>query len=187
MLKTCISNVSTMQCIGTMTTTYRVFGSAGSPYSIKVRSYFRYKDIDHTWLVRNTPELMEEHSKASKLPIVPTVILPSGVALQDSTPIIEKLEELYPTPSIYPPTPSLRFISALLEVRAYGIRHVAASAIMPCGVAWRGAAQCLHAACARDRSSLTNWPAMHMHSIGPTIDPLRPPYTWGRLIYAPTR
>ncbi len=36
-----------------MPDTYRVFGSEFSPYSVKVRSYFRYKRIQHEWLVRS--------------------------------------------------------------------------------------------------------------------------------------
>ena len=94
---------------------YRLFGSVGSPYSIKVRSYFRYKDIDHVWLVRNTPELVAEYSKVARLAIVPTVIMPDGSALQDSTPMMEKLEIVFPTPSVNPPDATVKFISALLE------------------------------------------------------------------------
>ena len=95
---------------------YRIFGSSGSPYSCKVRSYFRYKQLPHVWLVRNTPELMQEHAQHSKLPLVPTVVFPGGTqSMQDSTPIMEKFEELYPEPSIYPDDPALKFLSELLE------------------------------------------------------------------------
>lgn len=94
---------------------YRIFGSGGSPYSIKVRSYFRFKDIDHVWLVRNCPEHFAEHQKYSKLPLVPTVISPDGTAMQDSTLIIETMEALVPEPSIYPQDVVLRFLSDLLE------------------------------------------------------------------------
>ena len=33
-------------------TDYHIIGAENSPYSIKVRSYFRYKDIPHQWLRR---------------------------------------------------------------------------------------------------------------------------------------
>lgn len=95
--------------------TYRVFGSAGSPYSVKVRSYFRYKDIDHVWVVRNSPEAMAEHAKYSKLPLVPTVVSPDGQAMQDSTPIMEAMEALFPEPAVHPADGALRFVSELLE------------------------------------------------------------------------
>ena len=36
-----------------MTSPHRIFGLELSPYSVKVRSYFRYKAIPHVWIVRN--------------------------------------------------------------------------------------------------------------------------------------
>ena len=83
---------------------YRIFGSELSPYSVKVRSYFRYKGIDHEWVPRNFSN-MEEFRKYAKLPLIPLVITPDDAGLQDSTPILEKLEALFPEPSIHPPNP----------------------------------------------------------------------------------
>lgn len=95
---------------------YRLFGANGSPYSIKVRSYFRFKGIPHVWLVRNTPEQLAEHAKHAELPLVPLVVKPDGSgAFQDSTPIIEMFEAERPTPTIHPASASLRFVSELLE------------------------------------------------------------------------
>jgi len=93
---------------------YRIFGSELSPYSVKVRAYFRYKQIPHEWLVR-TRDNMAEFQKHAKLPLIPLVIPPEGQAMQDSTPIIEKLEGPYPEPSIHPQDPTLTFLSALIE------------------------------------------------------------------------
>ena len=92
---------------------YRIFGSEMSPYSLKVRSYFRYKDIPHEWLLRGANA--EEYQKYARLPIVPTLATPDGEGLQDSTPIIEGLETQVPTPSIYPSDPALKFLSQLIE------------------------------------------------------------------------
>ena len=92
---------------------YRIFGSEMSPYSLKVRSYFRYKDIPHEWLLRGANA--EEYQKYARLPIVPTLATPDGEGLQDSTPIIEGLEAQVPTPSIYPADPALKFLSQLIE------------------------------------------------------------------------
>ena len=97
-----------------MTKSYRIFGAELSPYSIKVRSYFRYKRIPHEWLQRN-PDNIEEYQRYAKLPLVPLVITPEPVGMQDSTPIIDALELQYPEPSIHPPDPTARFLSALLE------------------------------------------------------------------------
>jgi glutathione S-transferase len=93
---------------------YRIFGAEVSPYSVKVRSYFRYKGIPHEWIVR-TPEVQEEYAKYAKLPLIPVVATPDDRGLQDSTPIIEAIEAEHPEPSIHPSDPALAFLSALLE------------------------------------------------------------------------
>lgn len=97
-----------------MTAKYRIFGMELSPYSVKVRSYFRYKGIPHEWIVRDMAN-MAEFQKYAKLPLIPLVVTPEGEGIQDSTPIIEKFEKLYPEPSIHPPARELEFLSALIE------------------------------------------------------------------------
>ncbi len=93
---------------------YRIYGSEMSPYSVKVRSYFRYKGIPHRWIARNESN-QDEYRAVAKLPIVPTVATPTGEGLQDSTPIIEQMDALFPQPSIHPDDPELGFLSALIE------------------------------------------------------------------------
>ena len=93
---------------------YRIFGVELSPYSVKVRSYFRYKGIPHQWIIRN-PDSQSEYQKYARLPIVPLVVTPQNEGLQDSTPIIEHLESVHPQPSIHPPDPVAAFVSVLLE------------------------------------------------------------------------
>ena len=93
---------------------YRIFGSELSPYSVKVRSYFRYKGIPHQWIPRSAAN-EEEFRRFAKLPLVPLVVAPDGSALQDSTPILEYFEARHPEPSIHPADPALAFLSALLE------------------------------------------------------------------------
>ncbi|HYD07922.1 MAG TPA: glutathione S-transferase family protein [Reyranella sp.] len=91
---------------------HRIFGSELSPYSVKVRSYFRYKGIAHQWLLRQ-PSNQAEFQKYAKLPLVPLVVTPEGEGIQDSTPIIERFEKA--APSLAPDDPALAFLSALLE------------------------------------------------------------------------
>ncbi len=93
---------------------YRIFGAELSPYSVKVRSYFRYKGIPHEWTVRG-PDNQAEFQKYAKLPLIPLVITPDDQGIQDSTPILDKLEAQFPEPSIHPSDPTLAFLSALLE------------------------------------------------------------------------
>ncbi len=103
-----------------MAASYIVIGSEESPYSVKVRSYFRYKDIPHHW--RERSQAGELFAKHARLPLVPLVVTPDdddaeavSVGLQDSTPIIEALESQFPQPGIHPDGTVSGFVSALLE------------------------------------------------------------------------
>lgn len=93
---------------------YLIYGVEMSPYSIKVRSYFRYKGIEHQWIIRSTANKSEFEAYA-KLPIIPLVVTPDKQAIQDSTPILEKMEMLFPSPAAIPSDPVLAFLSHLLE------------------------------------------------------------------------
>ncbi|RIL06345.1 MAG: glutathione S-transferase family protein [Proteobacteria bacterium] len=97
-----------------MASPHRIFGIELSPYSVKVRSYFRYKAIPHEWIVRSVAT-QAEYQKHATLPIVPLVVTPEGEGVQDSTPILERFEAAHPEPSIHPPEPVAAFVSALLE------------------------------------------------------------------------
>ena len=94
--------------------TYRIFGSELSPYSVKVRSFFRSKCIGHEWIPRS-PAVQAEFQKYARLPLVPLVVTPEGEGIQDSTPILERFESSSPQPSVIPDDPALAFVSALLE------------------------------------------------------------------------
>ena len=91
-----------------------IYGAEMSPYSVKVRSYFRYKGIDHRWIPRNSAT-MADYQKFAKIPIIPLVVTPDEEGIQDSTPIIERFESEHPAPSIHPSDPTAAFVSALLE------------------------------------------------------------------------
>src|SRR5258708_7050719 len=93
---------------------YRILGAEMSPYSVKVRSYFRYKAIPHRWILRNA-DSQAEYEKHARMPIIPLVVTPEGKGIQDSTPIIDQMEKLYPEPSIHPDDTVAGFISALIE------------------------------------------------------------------------
>jgi glutathione S-transferase len=93
---------------------YRIFGAEMSPYSVKVRCYFRYKAVPHQWILRNAAS-QPDYEKYAKMPIIPLVVTPDGTGIQDSTPIIDAMEKLYPEPSIHPDDPVTHFISALIE------------------------------------------------------------------------
>ena len=81
----------------TLSAACRIYGSELSPYSVKVRSYFRYKGLPHEWLLRS-PANQAEFQKYAKLPLVPLVVTPDGEGIQDSTPIIERFEAAHREP-----------------------------------------------------------------------------------------
>ena len=93
---------------------YRIIGAEMSPYSVNVRSYFRYKGIPFQWIPRNTAS-QAEFEKYAKMPIIPLVVTPDGTGIQDSTPIIDQVERLHPEPQVHPAEPVTQFISALIE------------------------------------------------------------------------
>jgi len=97
-----------------MVDAYRIYGAEVSPYSVKVRAWFRYKQVPHAWIVRNAAT-QAEFERYARLPLIPLVVTPDDEGLQDSTPIIERLETQHPEPSIHPDGPVARFVSALLE------------------------------------------------------------------------
>ena len=56
---------------GNMADGYRIFGAEMSPYSVKIRSYFRYKAIPHQWILRNAGS-QTEYEKYAKMPDHPS-------------------------------------------------------------------------------------------------------------------
>lgn len=96
-----------------MSDIYKIFGAEMSPYSVKMRSYFRYKKIPHQWFQRFQNE--EEFQRLARLPLMPLVVSAEGDSLQDTTPVIEKMEQVFPDPSVHPDDSTLAFLSALIE------------------------------------------------------------------------
>lgn len=93
---------------------YRIFGSEMSPYSVKVRSWFRYKQLPHRWVPRSAATA-PEFQKYAKIPVIPLVVTPDERGLQDSTPLMEEIEAAHPAPATEPADPALAFLSALVE------------------------------------------------------------------------
>ena len=93
---------------------FRLYGAELSPYSVKVRSYLRFKSLPFEWLQRSQAR-QEEIARHAKLPLVPILVDAHDNAMQDSTPMIEALEREFPEPPIIPEDPALAFVAALLE------------------------------------------------------------------------
>ncbi|MCR6645510.1 MAG: glutathione S-transferase family protein [Terricaulis sp.] len=97
-----------------MTAPFRLYGAELSPYSVKVRSYLRFKGLEFQWLERSNAR-QEEFSRYAKLPLAPILVDAEENALQDSTPMIEAVEAQYAEPAIAPEDEALAFLAALLE------------------------------------------------------------------------
>ena len=93
---------------------YRIIGAEMSPYSVKVRPYFRYKGIPHQWILRNAAS-QAEFEKHAKMPIIPLVVTPEGTGIQDSTPIIDHDRKAFSGAADPSSEPVTQFVSALIE------------------------------------------------------------------------
>ena len=97
-----------------MSEQYLIYGAELSPYSVKIRAYFRYKEIPHKWIIRDQKS-NTEYKKFAKLPIVPLVVTPEKRGLQDSTPIIKMMEQQYQNNPVLPAEMHTAFVARILE------------------------------------------------------------------------
>ncbi len=95
-------------------TSYRLFGTETSPYSLKVRSFLRYKNADFDWVLRSVAT-EEEFNRHAVLPTVPLLIGPDGKTSQDSTNMLATLEKKHAAPSAVPDDPGCQALALLLE------------------------------------------------------------------------
>ena len=56
-----------------MTAPFRLYGAELSPYSVKVRSYLRFKGVEFEWLTRSAAR-QEEFARFAKQPLVPVLV-----------------------------------------------------------------------------------------------------------------
>ncbi|MCB9661105.1 MAG: glutathione S-transferase family protein [Sandaracinaceae bacterium] len=89
-----------------------------SPYSAKTRAYLTFKRIPFTEVAPSAWTLYRDIQKAVGAAIMPTVLTPEGRWMQDSTEIIDALEERFPKVSVHPSTPKQRIAALLLELHA---------------------------------------------------------------------
>ena len=93
---------------------YTFYGWHLSLYSGKTRAYLRYKGIAH---VEQPPRAwtMRTIRRKTGATVMPVVVTPEGEWLQDTSHIMDRLEQRFPEPAVLPATPRQRIAALLLE------------------------------------------------------------------------
>ena len=93
---------------------YRLFGAETSPYSLKVRSFLRYKGITFDWITRSR-DTETDFRALARLATVPLLVSPDRPVSQESTRMLFALETSHPEPSATPEDPACAALSLILE------------------------------------------------------------------------
>ena len=95
---------------------YTLYGTDFSMYSGKARAYLRYKLFDFDDVLSTARVYKTIILPKTGVKYIPVVKTPSGEYLQDTTNIIDHLEEVPSSRPVYPTTPKQRLVSLLLEL-----------------------------------------------------------------------
>lgn len=95
-------------------TAYTLYGAETSPYSLKVRSYLRYKKIGFEWVARTASTEEEFRAKAAS-PTVPLLVFPNRPVSQDSTSMLLALESDIEAPAATPDDDACAALAYILE------------------------------------------------------------------------
>jgi len=102
--------------------TYTLWGGALSLYTGKVRSYLIKKGIPYREFYASHPDFAARIRPIVGMGVTPVLETPGGEVLQDTTAIIERMEQLVPAPAMIPSTPVVRALAWLLD--AYASEHL---------------------------------------------------------------
>jgi glutathione S-transferase len=94
---------------------YRLWCDPNSPYSCKLRTYMNFKEIPYKRQRINFQTYFVDIPKKVGMNIMPVLIDNHDTVLQDTTPIMEYLEEKHPDHSCIPCDEGLQFLMWLLE------------------------------------------------------------------------
>lgn len=97
----------------TSTGVYRLHGLLLSPYSLKLRAVLRYRRLPHVWVQGGASM---ELARQMKAPVIPVLELPDGKLINDTTLVIDILEEREPSlRSVVPLDAADAFLAFLIE------------------------------------------------------------------------
>jgi len=99
-----------------MSKQYTLYGAPLSLYTGKLRAYMRYKQIPFTEVFSSLSVYKNVIIPKTGVRFVPVVETPSGDFLQDTSAIMDVLEQQFPERSVVPPKPKQKLISAIFEM-----------------------------------------------------------------------
>lgn len=99
-----------------MTREFQHYAVPLSLFSAKTRAYLRYKNIPYREVTPNVWQIFRTIPRHTGVMVIPVVRTPEGEWLQDSSDIIETLEQRFPDSPILPETPKQRLAASLLEM-----------------------------------------------------------------------
>ncbi len=98
------------------TENYQLLGAEVSYFTGKARSYLHFKGIPYEEVPATREVYRNQIVPRVGFPVIPVLITPEGETLQDTTVIIDALEQRYPDPSVYPSSPKQHLLALLLEL-----------------------------------------------------------------------
>ena len=99
-----------------MTHPHIMYGSPVSLYSGKLRSYLRKKALPFEERLPAHPAFARDIVPAVGRVVLPVLVAPEGDVLQDTTEIIDVLEDRHPEPALVPRDPALKTVARILEL-----------------------------------------------------------------------
>lgn len=98
-----------------MSEPYKLYGTQFSLYTGKVRSYLLKKNLPFEEILSTVKVYKKFILPRTGVRYIPVLQTPNDKVLQDTTAIIDELEQNHPSPSIYPSTPKQHLVALLLE------------------------------------------------------------------------
>jgi glutathione S-transferase len=95
---------------------YRLYSSEISYFSQKVRPAFRWKRAPFLELLATTKNSREVIRPRTGMVMIPVVVTPEDDTWQDSSDILDNLEQRFPEPPLYPSTPVQRMAAFCVEL-----------------------------------------------------------------------
>lgn len=99
-----------------MSETYQLLGADISYYTGKARAYLRYKGIPFEEVRATRDVYVKTILPRTGVAMIPVLMTPDDIAVQDTSDIIDFLETRFPDPSVFPSTPRQGTIARLFEL-----------------------------------------------------------------------